>query len=196
MRTVTALRATRGGRVAVELDERPWRVVPAIAVVEAGLSVGLPLERAQARVLARALRRDRAESVTVRALARRDRSRAELEQRLVRAGVREVDRQATLDRAARVGLVDDGRFARARARSLAARGAGDALIREELGRHGVADDAGRAAVSELEPEVTRAARIVDERGRTARTLRYLASRGFGEESLDGLVAELENRALP
>jgi len=196
MRTVTALRATRGGRVAVELDELPWRVVPAIAVVDAGLSVGLPLERAQARVLARALRRDRAESVTVRALARRDRSRAELEQRLVRAGVREVDRQATLDRAARVGLVDDGRFARARARSLAARGAGDALIREELGRHGVEDDAGRAAVSELEPEVTRAARIVDERGRTARTLRYLASRGFGEESLDGLVAELENRALP
>ena len=196
MRTVTALRATRGGRVAVELDERPWRVVPAIAVVEAGLSVGLPLERAQARVLARALRRDRAESVTVRALARRDRSRAELEQRLVRAGVREVDRQATLDRAARVGLVDDGRFARARARSLAARGAGDALIREELGRHGVEDDAGRAAVSELEPEDARAARIVEVRGRTARTLRYLASRGFGEESLDGLVAELEDRALP
>ena len=43
MRTVTALRA-RGGRVAVELDGRPWRVVPGTAVLEAGLAVGCPLE--------------------------------------------------------------------------------------------------------------------------------------------------------
>ena len=196
MRTVTALRATRGGRVAIELDERPWRVVPASAVVDAGLTVGSPVERAQARVLARALRQDRAERVTVRALARRDRSRSELEDRLVRAGVREADRRTTLDRAARVGLVDDGRFARARARSLAERGAGDALILEDLARHGVDDGAARAAVSELDPEDARAARIVEERGPTARTLRFLASRGFAEESVDGLVAELENRALP
>jgi regulatory protein len=196
MRTVTALRATRGGRVAVELDGSPWRVVPAIAVADAGLTVGSPVERAQARVLARALRRDRAESVTVRALARRDRSRSELDERLVRAGVREADRRVTIDRAARVGLVDDARFARARARSLAERGAGDALILEDLARRGIEDGAARVAVSELEPEDARAARIVEVRGRTARTLRYLASRGFGEESLDGLVAELEDRALP
>jgi regulatory protein len=134
--------------------------------------------------------------VTVRALARRDRSRSELDERLVRAGVREADRRVTIDRAARVGLVDDARFARARARSLAERGAGDALILEDLARRGIEDGAARVAVSELEPEDARAARIVEVRGRTARTLRYLASRGFGEESLDGLVAELEDRALP
>lgn len=196
MRTVTALRATRGRRVAVELDERPWRVVPALAVLEAGLEVGRPLGRVEARVLARALRRDRAEGVTVRALARRERSRAELEERLARAGVREADRQETLDRAEQTGLLDDARFAQARARSLVERGAGDALILEDLARHGVDDVTARAAVSELLPEAARAARIVELRGRTAKTIRYLASRGFGEECVEGLVAELENRALP
>jgi len=196
MRTVTALRATRGARVVVELDERPWRVVPASAILEAGLTVGHPLERAQARILARALRRDRAEGVTVRSLARRDRSRSELEARLARAGVRESDRQEALDRAARTGLVDDRRFARARAGSLAERGAGDALILADLARHGVDEGTARAALSEVAPESARATRIVEERGGTAKTLRYLAARGFGDESVEGLVAELENRALP
>jgi len=196
MRTVTALRATRGTRVAVELDGRPWRVVPAFAVLEAGLTVGRPLERVQARTLAQALRRDRAEGVTVRSLARRDRSRSELEARLERAGVREPDRRETLDRAARAGLVDDARFARSRAGSLAERGAGDALILEDLERHGVDERTARAALSELAPEAARAMRIVEERGGTAKTLRYLAARGFGDESVEGLVAQLENRALP
>ena len=125
MRTVTALRATRDARVAVELDDRPWRVVPAIAVVEAGLTVGSPLERTQARTLARALRRDRAEGVAVRALARRERSRSELEERLERAGVREArPARETLDRAARAGLVDDARFAQTRARGPGGAGSG------------------------------------------------------------------------
>lgn len=196
MRTVTALRATRGARVAVELDNRPWRIVPAIAVVEAGLTVGSALERAQVRTLARALRRDRAEGVAVRALARRERSRSELDERLARAGVREADRLETLDRAVRAGLVDDTRFAQTRAQALAERGAGDALIRDDLARNGVDDVASHAAVSSLPAEAARAARVVAERGRTAKTLRYLAARGFTEQSLDDLVAELENRALP
>jgi len=196
MRTVTALRATPDARVAVELDDRPWRVVPAIAVVEAGLAVGNRLERAQARTLARSLRRDRAEGIMVGALARRERSRAELEERLERAGVREADRRQTLDRATQAGLVDDRRFAQARASTLAERGAGDALILEDLAGHGMDEGAARSAVSELEPEAARAARIVAARGRTTKTLRYLASHGFGEESVEGLVADLKDRALP
>jgi len=195
MRTVTALRA-RGGRVAVELDGRPWRVVPDVAVLEAGLAVGCPLERAQARALGRALRRARADDVAVRALARRERSEAELDRRLARAGVREDDRRATLERASRAGLVDDARFAETRARLLAERGAGDLLVLQDLERHGVDEAVARAAVSLLEPEPARAARIVQARGRTPRTLRRLAARGFAEESLDDLIAELENGALP
>ncbi|HEY1316092.1 MAG TPA: regulatory protein RecX [Gaiella sp.] len=195
MPTVTALRA-RGVRVAVELDGRPWRVVPGVAVLEAGLTVGHPLEREQARTLARALRRARADDVAVRALARRERSRTELDRRLARAGVRHDDREATLERAAQAGLVDDARFAETRARLLAERGAGDLLVLEDLERHGVDETLAREAVSLLDPEPGRAARIVDARGRTQRTLRYLASRGFAEESLEDLVADIENGALP
>jgi regulatory protein len=191
MRTVTALRA-RDARVAVELDGRPWRVVPAVAVLEAGLTVGCPLEREQARALGRALRRARASDVALRALARRERSRAELEQRLARAGVRVGDREATLERASEAGLVDDARFAEMRARLLAERGAGDLLVLQDLERHGVDEAVAREAVAGLEPESARATRIAGARGRTSRTLRYLASRGFGEESLDDLIAELEN----
>lgn len=195
MATVTALR-TRRGRVAVELDGRPWRVVPEMAVLEAGLTVGSPLERQQARTLGRALRRARADDVALRALTRRDRSRAELELRLVRAGVRDGDRASTLERAAHVGLVDDARFAQTRARLLAERGGGDLLILEDLERHGVDETVARTAVSQLEPEPARVARIVDVRGRTPRTIHYLARRGFAEESLADLIAELENGALP
>ena len=62
--------------------------------------------------------------------------------------------------------------------------------------NGVDDVTAQSAVSGLPAESARAARIVTARGRTAKTLRYLAARGFGEESIDALVAELEDRALP
>ena len=44
MAVVTALRPTRGG-VAVELDDVAWRTFPVAVVVEAGLGVGLELDR-------------------------------------------------------------------------------------------------------------------------------------------------------
>jgi regulatory protein len=193
--TITALRGRRG-RVVVELDGAPWRTLPAEAVVQAGLSVGITLERERVRTLARALRSHRAREVALRALSRRDRSRAELEQRLTDAGVRPTERGDALDRASRAGLVDDSRFAAARARTLAERGAGDRLVLDDLARRGVEPELARAVVSELEPESERAARVVATRGRSVRTLRYLASRGFGHDSLDELIAELENGALP
>ena len=193
MRTVTALRV-KGQCVAVELDGVPWRTLPIQVVVEAGLSAGLTLDRERARALARALRRQRAADVATRALSYRDRSRSELDARLAQAGVRDDDRRETLERAARAGLVDDVRFAEARGRMLADRNAGDQLVLDELARHGIEPDVARGAVSRLEPEAVRAARIVATRGRTARTLRYLASRGFAPESVEDLIAELERGA--
>ena len=195
MATVTGLRA-RAGRVAVELDNRPWRVVPAEVVLEAGLAVGCPLERAQARALGRELRRARADGVAVRSLARRERSRAELDEHLARAGVRDGDRRATLERASQAGLVDDIRFAEVRARLLVDRGAGDLLVSRDLERHGIDETVARDVIARLEPESARAARIVSARGCTPRTIRYLASRGFAEESLEDLIANVENGALP
>jgi regulatory protein len=192
--TVTALRQS-GRRVAVELDGAPWRTMPSQAVVDAGLAVGVPLDREHARMLARSLRRQRASELTVRALAQRDRSRSELDLRLEQSGVREGERRDALGRAVRAGLVDDERFAATRARTLADRGAGDLLVLDDLARRGIPAKVARAAVSTLEAEHARAARVVAARGRSLRTLRYLASRGFAPESLDDLVAEAEDRAL-
>ena len=88
MRVVTALRERPRGRVEVELDGAPWRLVPAAAVVGAGLVVGRALDREAARTLGRELRRLEALGVAVRALRHRDLSRRRLEERLTRRGLR------------------------------------------------------------------------------------------------------------
>lgn len=195
MVVVTALRETRAG-VAVELDGARWRTLPIAAVVEAGLGVGLELDCEQLRRLARVRRRLRGEQVAVRALARREHSRATLDRRLARAGLTDTVRRDVLERAEHAGLVDDTRYAERRALQLADRGYGDRLVLEDLARHGVADEVVRAALARLEPEAARAGRLVEARGASARTLRYLASRGFSEDSLEDLVAKLEGGAVP
>lgn len=124
----------------------------------------------------------------MRALRARDRSAAELEARLERRGVGEAERAQALETLVRLGYVDDGRFARARATQLAERGSGDALIRHDLEARGLAPELVAAALDELEPEQERAQRLIATRGRTPKTARYLASRGFGEDALAALVA--------
>lgn len=122
------------------------------------------------------------------ALRSSDRSAAELEARLQQRGVGEAERAQALETLERIGYVDDERFARQRAERLAERGSGDALIRHDLERRGLAAGLVELALAELEPERDRAARIVERRGRSAKTARYLASHGFGEEALEGVVA--------
>jgi len=126
--------------------------------------------------------------LAIRALRFRDRTTAELAARLEQRGVGEAERLQALETLERIGYVDDERFARTRAEQLAERGSGDALIRDDLERRGLAADVIDLAVGALERERERAARIADHRGRSAKTARYLASRGFGEEALEGLVA--------
>jgi SOS response regulatory protein OraA/RecX len=191
MPVVTAVRVV-GGRAAVELDSAPWRTLPLAAVVEAGLAAGVTLDRARARTLARAARRHRAETAVLGALSRREHSVASLDARLVRAGVREPERRDVVERAQLAGLVDDVRFAEMRARLLADRGKGDALILDDLLRAGVEERDARAAVMVLEPERARAALVVAQRGMSIRTARFLAARGFSEETVGEVVADLES----
>lgn len=125
----------------------------------------------------------------LRALRSRDRSAAELAARLARRGVEEDEQAEVLERLDRAGYLDDERFATQRAAALAGRGSGDALIRDDLERRGIAAEAVEAAIGALEPEPQRAARIVARRGHSAKTARYLAGRGFGEDALTAIVAE-------
>jgi regulatory protein len=167
-------------------------VVPAGAVVRAGLGVGLALDRRTAGALARAIRHEAALRTATRALATRDLGRAELEGRLARAGIRDSARVEALDSLERAGLLDDGRFAAGRARSLAARGYGDAAIRADLERRGVDDRVAAAAIDVLEPEPDRAARALGRRARDRSSAGWLARRGFGDDAIEcalgGVVA--------
>jgi regulatory protein len=129
-----------------------------------------------------------AAELALRALRHRDRSRRDLDRRLDQAGVSPDERTAALDRLAEAGLLSDDRFAEDRARSLAGRGASDALIRRELRREGIDHAAVEHAIAQLEAEDARAARVFDRRGGGTRALRYLAGRGFAVETLERLSA--------
>lgn len=132
--------------------------------------------------------RDEALAVATRALARREHSIHGLRDRLLRAGVAGSEAEEILEELQRLGLLDDGRFARERARVLSERGKGDAAIRFDLERAGVRGGDVEAALAELEPERERAERLVERRGATAATARLLAGRGFDEAVVEALVA--------
>jgi regulatory protein len=181
---VTALRERARDRVAVDLDGAPWRVVPADAVVRAGLAVGRALDRETARALARELRRAEALRTAVRALRHRDLSRRRLEARLAERGATAPARAAALETLERAGLVDDARVAHARARALAERGYGDAAVRGALEAEGLVPELVAEALACLEPEVERARALVARRGAAPKTLRWLAARGFEAATLE------------
>lgn len=184
MPTVTRLRDDGRGRVAVELDDAPWRTLPVDVVARSGLVEGRTLDRGALRLLRQELRRAEALAVAARALRRRDLSQRGIAERLARASVAPAAVAESLAVLSRAGLVDDARFARTRADSLAERGYGDAAIRHDLGRQGIAGEVIEEALESLEPEAERARRLVESRGPGTKTARYLASKGFGEEALE------------
>lgn len=131
--------------------------------------------------------RDDPLEVAARALRHRDRSRAQVAQRLERAGVDPVQQEEALETLERVGYVDDARFAAGRAAALAGRGLGDAAIRHDLEASGAAAEAVEAALAALVPEPARAAAIAQRAGRTAKTAAQLTRKGFSPESVESAV---------
>jgi 1,2-diacylglycerol 3-alpha-glucosyltransferase len=192
--TVTGLRERKRGRVAVELDGRPWRVLPADAVVRAGLAPGHRLDRRTARGLARELRRARALADATRSLAASDRSQRALEQRLTRAGHPPAAREEAIAALGRAGLVDDARLAVSRAELLARRGYGDAAIRADLRRRLIPADEAADAVAGLEPERERVRRLLETQRSSAGLLRRLAARGFSHDTLDEVASAFAHEA--
>ena len=186
---VTALvGGKRGRQIRVELDGAPWRVLPEDAVVRAGLSVGLQLDRARLATLARERRRTRAFAEATRALRSRDLSERSLGERLERRRVARAARVETVERLRELGVLDDARLACARAAALAERGLGDAAIQADLERRGVPRDVTERALDELDSESERARRIVTALGPGPRAVRQLLRRGFSEDSLDAAGA--------
>jgi len=128
--------------------------------------------------------------LAARSLRHRDRSRQEIDARLEKAGVGEEERIDALETLERVGYVDDERFARTRAETLAGRGLGDEAIRADLEERGVDGAAREAALGGLTPEAERAKELVARLGRTQQTAARLARKGFSVDSLESALGEL------
>jgi regulatory protein len=193
MPTLTKLSRSGPGRVALEVDGTPWRTVPAAVVVRAGLAAGLALDRPTLRRVRTELRRAKAQAVAGRALARRDLTARELEARLERAGLAPDEIEETTAKAVSLGVVDDERFARARADQLAERGYGDAYVRAKLRAAGVTEALTREAVERLPPETGRARPLVERRAADPRkTAAYLVRRGFAPDTIEEVLAVAAN----
>ncbi|HKN63043.1 MAG TPA: RecX family transcriptional regulator [Gaiellaceae bacterium] len=174
--------------MAVDLDGRPWRVLPANAVVRAGLAVGRPLDRPLARELAREIRRAKALTAATRSLAAGDRSERALEQRLARAGHSAAAREEAIASLARAGAIDDARLAATQAEQMARRGYGDAAIRADLRRRQITPEESADAVARLEPEAARLRRLLENESVTPALLRRLSGRGFSRDALDEVAS--------
>jgi len=131
----------------------------------------------------------------MRALRHRDLSTHRLRAWLEERGFSPEACDAALESLERTGLVDDRRFAENRARTLAGRGAGDALIRHDLEAARLGRDLVDEALEGLEPEADRARAVVRRRGAGLRTARYLRSKGFSEDVVAGVVATARQDAL-
>ena len=124
----------------------------------------------------------------LRALRFRDRTAAELDARLEQRGVGEAEREQALETLERIGYVDDERFARDAGGALAERGSGDALIRDDLERRGVAAELVEAALAELEPSASGPRGSSRGAGRSVKTARYLARGVRGGHARGGRCA--------
>jgi len=138
---------------------------------------------------------DAAIEAALRLLRHRDRSAAQIDQELEAREVGADAREDALEALRRTGLVDDNRFAERRAATLAARGAGDAFIRYDLEAAGMAPDVVDDALAGLEGEHERARRIVERRGASPKTARYLAGKGFSTDVVHAAIARAGDEPL-
>lgn len=123
-----------------------------------------------------------------KALARRDRAAADLVAYLERRGAAPDEASAAVERLREAGYVNDARYASTRAERLAARGFGDAAVRHELERDGVAAEEIDAALAELPPERERALAVLRQAKTPLAGVRRLAAKGFSTESIEVAAA--------
>jgi regulatory protein len=145
---VTALRATRRGRIALHVDGEFVSTVSEALIARHHLFAGKELSAAELEALRAEASAARVQADAYRLLGHRSRSRAELRRRLLDKGHEAPEVDEVLDRLAADGLLDDAAFARAFAtdkRRLA--GWGSERIARALAEAGVADEHVREALS-------------------------------------------------
>lgn len=125
--------------------------------------------------------------MATRTLVHRERSRASVAATLERKGVPASDRVEAIGALERAGYLDDDRFAAGRAAVLAGRGYGNAAIEHDLEQQGLDRERIQAALLQLDEETQRAVAIVERDGRTLKTARRLAARGFDEDTIESVI---------
>jgi SOS response regulatory protein OraA/RecX len=190
--TLTAVRRSRRGRVALEVDGRPWRVVPDDVAVRCGLRAGLALERPLLRELRRALRRAEALEAALGTVSRRDVSSRRLRERLDARGIASQEARTAVDTLASAGVVDDERLARSRACGLAERGWGDGAIAARLEQEGLPSAAVAHALAELPAERERAGELAEGMPDRSAAWRLLGRRGFALETIEDVLGTLDD----
>jgi len=146
--SVSALRATKRGRIALHVDGEFVCIVTEALIARHHLFAGKELSTAEVEALRAEASAARVLADAHRLLAHRSRSRAELRRRLLDKGHAADEVTPVLERLSADGLLDDGAFARAFAldkRRLSAWGS--ERIARALAEAGVADEHVRAALA-------------------------------------------------
>jgi regulatory protein len=193
---VSALKATKRGRIALHVDGRFVCTVSEALIARHHLFAGKELSADELAEITSEAATTRVLADAYRLLSHRARSQAELATRLAAKGHERAEVAAIVERLHGEGLLDDRAFARsfvADKRRLA--GWGNERIARELARHGVDSDIVNAALHEVqaddhETELARALaalqrrtgqQTVDQAAR-ARAFAFLRRRGFATET--------------
>ena len=194
----------RPGTLRVEVDGVRFGAVPEDLAEAAGLVVGRPVDAALQEQLTAAADAEGAFRTLLRALERRSFARADLGRRLLRKGHPRPAVDTALDRAIRLGLLDDAAFARNYVQTRAARGRGPSRLTRDLLAMGVERSLIDRALSAEWPEgsdrtqvpLALAAKRAAQLGalprpvKRRRVLAYLARRGFAGRDISELVGRV------
>lgn len=139
--------------------------------------------------------REDAKKRALRMLERRDYGSAELRQKLIEKGVSAADAEAVTEKMLALGFINDENYARLVARHYAAKGYGDARIREELRRRRLPRELWDGAVSELDERGDTIDALLSRRLRSAspdrdeyrRAASYLVRRGFSWDEVSAAI---------
>ena len=189
MPTVTALRATRSGRVAVHLDGEYVASVSSALLARHRLFAGRQLDAAEVAAIHDEVARERALADAHRLLAHRPRAQRELADRLAGKGHHQAVIPDVVARLSAEGILDDHAFATAYvADKRRLSGWGDERIRRELARLGVEPQVAAAALGppQADDELARAQAALRRHGpprppleaSRRRAYQFLQRRGF------------------
>jgi regulatory protein len=191
----------RPDAVRLEIDGARFGVVPKEVAADEQLTVGRVLDEALQARLNAAADVEAAFRTALRALEVRSFARRDLSRRLQRKGHPRPAIDAALDRATRLGLLDDGRFAENYVETRAARGRGPARLVRDLLAMGVERSLIDRAVASHWPEGSdrsavplalahkRAAQLgsLPRQTKRRRLVAYLARRGFTGRDISEMV---------